>query len=236
MQRRSFIKLCTAFAAGIAARPQLLAAAEGPVQERQRVRLVDVAGRPLIPDNLEVGRNYLFHYPYRGTPCFLIRLPFDTVKAGIELKTEDGTSYRWRGGVGEGGQVVAFSAICSHLMTHPTKKIAFIHHYHGKASGLAGRTDVIACCAHGSVFDPAAGGKVIAGPAPQPLTAILLEQDEAGVIHAVGTQGADFYHQFLRTFKRELRKEFGRGVADDPVEGDARVRALDRYSRKIIDC
>ncbi len=236
MQRRSFIKLCTAFAAGVAARPQLLLASEGQIRKRQRVRLVDVAGRPLIPDNLEVGRNYIFHYPYQGTPCFLIRLPYDKVAAGTALKTEDGTPYQWVGGVGDGGQVVAFSAICSHLMTHPTKKIAFIHHYHGKASGLAGRTDVIACCAHGSVFDPAEGARVIAGPAPQPLTAIVLEQDAHGVIHAVGTQGADFYRQFLKTFKRELRKEFGRGVADDEVSGDVQVRALDHYSRQIIDC
>ncbi len=237
MKRRTFIKLCTSVTAAIAANPRLLAAAPTGVTARNRVKLVDAKGAPVHPDGLAVGQNYIFHYPFQGTPCFLLRLPAGKVKAGIPLKTEKGEVYPWAGGVGKGGTVVAFSAICTHLMTHPTDKLAFIHYYHGKDSELAGRSDVITCCAHGSVFDPAAGAKVIAGPAPQPLTAIVLELDaKDGGLYAVGTQGADIYHQFFRAFKRELRKQFGRRVAKREVEGTTTLVPLEEYTKQRIDC
>jgi len=38
---------------------------------------------------------------------------------------------------------------------------------------------VIHCCSEHSQYDPAEGARVVAGPAPQPLAAILLDHDPA---------------------------------------------------------
>ena len=94
--------------------------------------------------------------------------------------------------------VVAFSAICSHQFSYPTKKISFINYQHGK-SKFAERDQVIVCCAHQSAFDPAQGAKVVAGPATIPLTTIMLEYEEStDQLHAIGTMGNDQYKDFFR--------------------------------------
>ena len=37
-----------------------------------RARLVDPSGRPLETRTLPANRNFIFHYPFAGTPCFLL--------------------------------------------------------------------------------------------------------------------------------------------------------------------
>lgn len=234
MDRRHFIKLCSSALALAGLRPDLVGAGEGPLQRYHRTQLVDGAGKPLAPGDLEPDRAYLFFYPYAGTPCYLIRL--GTLTRSETLETEGGTPYEWAGGVGPERNVVAFSAICTHLLTHPTKKISFIN-YHAQADKLSGRENVITCCAHGSVFDPARGAKVLSGPATQPLPAIALEHSkEDGALYAVGTVGADVFEEFFDDFKRELREEHGRGKARQEIEGIAPVVPLDGYTGHEILC
>ena len=61
-------------------------------------------------------------------------------------------------------------------MTYPTKQVSFIG-YRAEPSPVAPRGKVITCCSDRSVYDPAAGARVVSGPAPQPLATVLLEQD-----------------------------------------------------------
>ena len=50
---------------------------------------------------------------------------------------------------------------------------------------------MIHCCSEHSEYDPATGARVLGGPAPQPLSAILLEHDKSNdYLYAVGTLGA----------------------------------------------
>ena len=53
------------------------------------------------PRTLAARTNYVFHYPFAGTPCFLLRLA-QAVTAPVTLQREDGASYAWNGGVGPG--------------------------------------------------------------------------------------------------------------------------------------
>lgn len=65
------------------------------------------------------------------------------------------------------GDFVAYSAIC----THQQCTVAY------KGGNLA-------CPCHGSVFDPANGAEVIAGPAPTPLTEIPVKVEGGEVVRA----------------------------------------------------
>jgi len=126
--------------AAVAANPSLMAQPAGELVPAERVRLVDADGKTLRPDALAVGQSYVFHYPYVTTPCFLIDLGVPA-EAGAELETSDGRPYRWSGGVGPGRSIVAFSAICAHKMSYPTRNVSFID-YRPLATigGRAGRS------------------------------------------------------------------------------------------------
>ena len=65
-------------AGAAAALPQLLseALAQGDAEPRRygRARLVGPDGAPLKSKAIPVGQNLIFHYPFAGTPCFLLDL------------------------------------------------------------------------------------------------------------------------------------------------------------------
>ncbi len=229
MERRLFLGAC---AAALALLPSPQARSEGP-PGHPRALLVDENGRPVAAGALEVNVTYIFHYPYFGTPCFLIRLP-QVQPAATAATLPDG----WPGGVGPGGRIVAYGAICTHLLTHPTREIAMIHYYPpDEPSELAERGGVITCCAHGSVFDPAAGGRVVAGPAPAPLPAIELEHDErTDRLTAVGVRGAFDYRHYLKVFKRELRKTYGRRRYKSKVGSFTELLPLDAFTAEVLAC
>src|SRR5438552_3337692 len=71
--------------------------------------------------------------------------------------------------------IVAYSAICAHKLAYPTREISFIRYQEQPSKTSKG--GVIHCCAEHSVYDPAAGARVVSGPAPQPLAAIVLDYD-----------------------------------------------------------
>ena len=176
MQRRDFLGVCAATCA-LGTRDALPAEDLKP-RLYARVQLTDERGRPLNAASLVAGRNYIFHYPFESTPCFLLNLGKPTVR-DVQLKTENGSAYQWAGGVGPNRSVVGYSAICAHRMSYPTPQISFISYREKSTAGAAGRPNTIHCCSEHSQYDPAAGAKVLSGPAPQPLAAILLEHDAA---------------------------------------------------------
>jgi len=122
MERRDFLKLCAAGAAAAGA-PAL--AADARPQLYSRTLLVDEKGAPLRAGRVPVERNLIFHYPFAATPCFLLNLGRPAKGAAL-LKTGDNRPYEWQGGVGAGRSVVAYSAICAHKLTYPTRDISFI--------------------------------------------------------------------------------------------------------------
>lgn len=164
MQRRHFIQLCAATCA--VAPHEILAAANLSPRAYSRALLVNESGAPLKAASLVAGRNYIFHYPFEGTPCFLLNLGKPTVR-DVQLKTEKGAAYQWKGGVGPRQAIVGYSAICAHRMSYPTPQISFISYREQSTAAGAARPNTIHCCSEHSEYDPAAGGKVLGGPAPQ---------------------------------------------------------------------
>jgi len=232
MERRTFLGACTILAgAGLA---QATATPDVPPRLYARVRLVDEHGAPLRARALALHTNYVFQYPYASTPCFLLRL--DAAQPTAALRQRDGSAYEWRGGVGPDRGLVSFSAICAHKLAYPTREVSFIRYQRDRSSTSGGH--VIHCCADHSVYDPADGARVVAGPAPQPLAAILLEHDVArDELYAVGTIGAEQFDAFFALYGVKLALEYGSTPkARAPVTDTTVVRELTRYCRNTIQC
>src|ERR687895_2068880 len=194
MERRSFIRACAAAAVTVSA---LADAKDLRPRFYARSQLWHEGKQPLRASRLVVGRNYIFHYPFEGTPCFLINLGQPTGMK-VLLKTENGSTYEWPGGVGPQRGVVAYSAICSHRLTYPTRQISFISYRDRTNASPVSRPNTIHCCSEHSQYDPAAGARVLNGPAPQPLSAILLEYEPASDgLYAVGTLGGEMFNEFF---------------------------------------
>jgi Rieske Fe-S protein len=233
MERRDFVKLCAASATGISL-PDASQAAALSARSYGRVRLVDERGEPVRAASLKPNVNFVFEYPFAATPCFLLNLG-KPAAGGIDLRTEAGASYRWEGGVGPERSIVAYSAICAHKMTYPTRQVSFIG-YRDAPSPVAGRGKVIACCSDRSVYDPSAGARVLSGPAPQPLATILLEHDaKKDELHAVGTFGGEMFAEFFRKFEFRLQLEMGER-ARAAADGSTIVRELANYSAQWAQC
>jgi arsenite oxidase small subunit len=231
MERRGFIKFCAASAAALGA-PEV--AGDAHARFYSRARLVDEKGAPLHAAAIPANRNFIFHYPFAATPCFLLNLG-KPAKGAASLKTVAGDAYQWKGGVGAERSVVAYSAICAHRLAYPTADITFIS-YRSESSPSNRIANVIHCCAEHSQYDPAAGARVVAGPAPQPLAAILLEHDSStDELFAVGTVGGEMFSEFFDKYAFRLSLEHGAG-ARAPVSGACAVQALESYSRQQMKC
>jgi len=232
MQRRDFLRLCAASAAAGGA--PALAAGDATPRFYARARLVDERGAALRTAQIPPHRNLIFHYPYATTPCFLLNLG-RPAKGSMRLRTADRRDYEWQGGVGPGRSVVAYSAICAHQLTYPTREISFIS-YRREKSARNPHGNVIHCCSEHSQYDPAAGARVVAGPAPQPLAAILLEHDGASdELFAVGTLGGEMFNQFFSKYGFRLALEHA-GAARQAVSGSAAVTELENYCRQQVKC
>jgi Rieske Fe-S protein len=234
MQRRDFIKVCAAGAA--VSTNDLFAAQDLSPRLYARSLLTDESGRPLRAEGLVAGRNYIFHYPFETTPCFLLNLGKPTVR-GVHLKTEDGSTYEWTGGVGPNFAIVGYSAICAHRMSYPTPQISFISYREkSTASGIM-RANTIHCCSEHSEYDPAAGAKVVGGPAPQPLAAVLLEHDaKSDALHAVGILGGEMFNAFFTKYEFKLALDYGGSRARQPVAGDTVVMELQQFCKQQVRC
>jgi arsenite oxidase small subunit len=234
MQRRDFLGVCAATCA-LGARDALPAEELKP-RLYARAQLTDEGGRPLRAASLVAGRNYIFHYPFESTPCFLLNLGKPTVR-DVQLKTESGSAYQWAGGVGPNRSIVGYSAICAHRMSYPTPQISFISYREKSTAGAAGRPNTIHCCSEHSQYDPAAGAKVLSGPAPQPLAAILLEHDaRLDTLHAVGTLGGELFNAFFEKYEFKLAIDYGGNRTRQRVADRTAVRELQQFCKQQVRC
>ena len=234
MQRREFIRFCAAAAGASPVAAIVEAATDATPHLYARTKLLDARGEPLRAARVPPHRNLIFHYPYDTTPCFLLNLG-RPVNGVARLKTADQRGYEWKGGVGAERSLVAYSAICAHQLAYPTKDISFISYR--RERGVANRhSNVIHCCAEHSQYDPAEGARVVAGPAPQPLAAILLEyvagSDE---LYAVGTLGGEMFDKFFAKYQLRLQLEHG-GATKKAVGETAVVTELEEYCRQQVKC
>jgi len=201
-----------------------------------RAQLVNERGQPIKAAQLAAGENYIFHYPFEGTPCFLLDLGRPT-RSKVTLKTERGAVYQWSGGVGPNRSIVGYSAICTHRMTYPTRQISFISCRAQSTAPGAMRPNTIHCCSEHSEFDPASGARVVGGPAPQPLSAILLEHDPASdALYAIGTLGGEMFNAFFEKYAFRLAIDYGSEKARRHVSDQAVLVALSRFCRQQVRC
>ena len=198
--------------------------------------------KPVRASSLNVGETYIFHYPFISTPCFLIDLG-KSVKSRNTLKTREGKRYLWKGGSGPGHSVVAFSAICAHKMTHPAPSVSFINYRHGETrfrnsqEEIEQRSGVIYCCSEKSVYDPAHGGRVLGGPAPQPLAAIELEYDQASdTFYATATIGGEMFEKYFENFRDRLVLQHARFDIDSALENSTELMRLADYTEHSVSC
>jgi arsenite oxidase small subunit len=235
-KRREFIQICSGAVAtaAVACSTPALAASGATSRKYARVKLVDADNKPIKLKSLKTNHNYVFNYPYAATPCFLLHLDSVTPDK-VGLKTEAGANYDWPGGAGPEKKLVAYSAICAHKLAYPTPQVSFIG-FRASASGASSRGKVITCCADKSVYDPAAGAKVMSGPAPQPLATILLEHDAAtDEIYAVGTFGGERFNEFFAKYDFKLKMEMGDNAKEE-MKNVAVVKDLANYSAQTAQC
>ena len=235
MKRRDFLGSC-ALLSGIASLAHAENTAESASGRRYaRVLLIDSHGAPIRASSIVDETSYVFQYPFAATPCFLLRLAAQVPPAPA-LRREHGETYAAPGGVGPAHNIVAFSAICAHKLAYPTHDVSFIRYQRAPSATSSGK--VIHCCADHSVYDPAAGARVVAGPAPQPLACVALEHDAArDELYALGTLGAEQFGPFFEKYAMKLSLEYGElARARAPVTDTTVVRKLTNYCRNTIEC
>lgn len=239
MERRNFLRLSATSAAAIAIAPSVITgklyAEDGSLfKAYEKVQLKDEAGNPLKASELVAEENYVFNYPHAATPCIMVNLLENSPK-DIKLKAADGTEYVYRGGVGAKGTIVAYSAICAHQMTRPTKDMAMFQYVPTTGKTLAyEKSGLFVCSSHLAAYDAHNGGKVLSGPAPQGLASIVLEIDKDDTIWAVAVLGPNKFEDFFGAFKQELKKEYGRRGAKKLMKGEAVTKPLKDFTAEII--
>ena len=240
MDRRNFLRVVGATGALMAISPssisgRLHASTGSLFLSYEKVQLLKEDGTPLKISELKKETNYVFNYPYRSTPTMLLDLDESTLE-NVTLKSEDGEEYVWKSGVGENRTIVAYSAICSHQLAHPTPDDTFIQYVQkDKKTAACSHGGVMVCSSHLSSFDVKAGCKNISGPAEQPLASIVLEIDKDDTIWAVAVLGPDKFHEYFKAFKPEFKKYYnGKRKAKKKVTDTATVLPLTKYSKELI--
>lgn len=239
MERRKFLRLSATSAMAVAMAPSLITqrlyAEDGSLfQPFEKVQLKDAEGNPIKASALAVEENYVFNYPYVGTPAIMVNLTSPAEK-DIELTAEDGTKYIYRGGVGAKGTIVAYSAICPHQLTHPQPEMSMFHYIDEKGTTKAYSGGAFVCMSHLSRFEPKQGGKVVGGPATQGLASIILEVDTEDNIWAVAVLGPVKFQDYFDAFKDEFKKFYGnRRKAKKLTKEETKVQTLKNFSADII--
>jgi Rieske Fe-S protein len=239
MDRRNFLKIAGVGAA-IAVAPSSITgrlyASEGALFEAyEKVQLVDNDGKPVKASSLKKETNYVFNYPFVGTPALLIDLGEKTAE-NVTLRSADGEEYLWKSGVGANKSIVAYSAICSHQLAHPTPDDSFLQYLpRGGKTMACGQSGVVVCSSHLSAFDAKRGCKQIAGPAEQALASIVIEVDADDNMWASAVLGPDKFHDYFQAFKPEMKKYYGgKRQAAKRVKDNALTVTLNEYTKEII--
>jgi arsenite oxidase small subunit len=229
MDRRDFLS-CSVAAATLTA---FDAMANVPQKKYERVRLTNAVGDPIKASSIRTNTNYVFMYPFASTPCFLLNLG-KPLRNPAQLRTQAGQSYGWAGGVGAQNTLVAYSAICAHKLAYPAKEVSFIRFQAEKSK--TSEANMIHCCADHSVYDPAAGARVVSGPAQDPLAIVLIEWDaKTDHLFATGTLGPEQFDAFFKKYEFKLSMEFGQR-AQQKVNGNATLQELTQYCRNVAQC
>ena len=196
-----------------------------------RLKLVDKAGKSIKASALETHANYIFLYPYVSTPCLLLRLGAATSAQYRAKGRKRGDLYLARGRrEGRSGRRL-FSDLPACSFPTTTSGTSFLT-YNKAHSHLAGRAQAITCCAHASVFDPAEGAKVVAGPATFPLAAVQFDYDAAtDELTAVGLIGTSLFDEFFGAYRADLNAEFGRGGYRELIEGQTTLLPMRSTAR-----
>jgi arsenite oxidase small subunit len=240
MERRTFIEAC-ASSCGVSSLLSLTsldaahaqASGDAKLKRYAPALLTDEFGQALKAASLKAATNYVFNYPFQGTPVFLLNLGKST--AAVPLKTKTGEDYAWPGGVGKSGAIVAYSAICAHKLVYPTKDVSFISFRAGK-SPRSPHEGVIHCCADHSQYDPAQGAKVLSGPAEQPLCAVILQHDaKTDQLTALGTLGGELFDAFFKKYEFRLQLDVG-AKATQPAMTKTVVSEMTKYCKQTMSC
>ncbi len=195
--------------------------------------LMTPEGAPLKASRMKALTNYVFHYPFEGTPAFLLDLGKPAKPQSLSTRSRN--TYAWPGGVGAGSSVVAYSAICAHQLVYPTREVSFISFRKDRAQRGV-QNELIHCCSDHSQYDPARGAQVLSGPAPQPLCAVLLSHDrKADTLTAYATLGGELFDEFFSKYAMKLSLDVG-SKAKQPVTGKAVVTELSKFCRNSIQC
>ncbi len=238
--RRGFMRFCGSAATLATALPGDVPAAVAPEHAYAPATLVWSDGSPVTGASLEPEREFVFFYPYRSTPCFLLRLAAPAA-AGMAVAGSGGRTYRWAGGVGPDRAVVAYSAICAHKLSHPSPSVSFIGYrprpvgFLGEGNRVQRRAGVIQCCSEHSIYDPAQGASVLSGPAPYPLAAIGLDDSGVGLI-AQAVHGEPVFDRYFERFGFRLGLEFGEDQFRQSVGEATVVQATEEFTRQRIQC
>ena len=215
MERRAFLGAC-ALLSGAALAPGA-GAADAPPRLYARTRLVDAHGAPIARSRHRARHELRLPVSVRGH-AVLPAAPRRAGRAGRDAEARR-TAARTRGRAASARErtVVAFSAICAHKLAYPTRDVSFIRYQPQRSPTSSG--NVIHCCADHSVYDPAEGARVVAGPAPQPLAAIVLEYDASSDgLFAIGTRRRAVRRVLRASTTFKLALEYGSGKARAPVE------------------
>ncbi len=162
-----------------------------------RTQLLDVDGSPLTATKVKAEYDvttsdlYLFNYPLRNEPNFLLNL-VPPVGSGW-------TPYTVKNGVGPDQSIVAFSAICQHLGC-PAPALAYYPLVKPQSSGSptptcpsntpGGKQFYIHCSCHGSTYDVTDSASNLTGPAVLPLPQVTLDWDQTtDYLYAIGVTG-----------------------------------------------
>lgn len=239
MDRRNFLKIAGVGVA-VAVAPsritgRLYASENALFESYEKVQLVDADGNPIKASTLKKETNYVFNYPFVGTPSILLDLGEETAQ-NITLKSEDGEEYLWKSGVGANRSIVAYSAICSHQLAHPTPDDSFLQYLpRGKKTMACEQSGIMVCSSHLSAFDAKKGCKQIAGPAEQPLASIVIEVDKDDNLWASAVLGPDKFHDYFKAFKPEFKKYYGgKRKAKKRVKENVLTVTLSEYTKEII--
>ena len=233
VDRRDVLHWAACLSAACLSGPLTLAHAQAPltVHKYSRTLLVDKFGRPFRSRQLAAGAPHIFNYPYQSTPVFLMALP--RAATPVDLSNEKKRHYQSLPGIGPHHSIVAYSAICAHKLMYPTPQISFINIRKGQADEPA---HVVHCCGDNSRYDPTQGGRVISGPAPQPLAMIELEWDAASdELHAVGTLGGEMFQAFFEKYDFRLTLDHG-AKAKNAIASTTVVQAAADYSKQQQSC
>ena len=240
MDRRNFLKIASVSGAMMAVAPSTISgqlrADDGTLFEAyEKVQLVDASGAPIKASTLKKETNYVFNYPFVGTPSILLDLGEKTAN-DVRLRSEDGEEYVWKGGLGKDKSIVAYSAICSHQLAHPTPDDSFLQYLpRGQKTMACGQSGIMVCSSHLSAFDAKRGCKQISGPAEEALASIIIEIDEDDTLWASAVLGPDRFHDYFKRYKPEMKKFYGgKRKAKKRVKDSALTVTLNEYTKEII--